>query len=195
MILTREFLQSEARRRDINNSSQSRILNESHKLYFSQKENYDLFLSHSYLDKALVLTLVDLFTKAGYYIYVDWIDDVQLDRRNVTASTANFIKTRIKQCKGLSYVSTSNIVSSKWCPWELGVADGLHDGKACILPILNQGNSYNGQEYLGLYPYIEYNRRNNSDYVYDFWVHDPKDRRKYIVLRNWLSGKQPFIHY
>ena len=120
MILTREFLQSEARRRDINNSSQSRILNESHKLFFSQKENYDLFLSHSYLDKALVLTLVDLFTKAGYYIYVDWIDDVQLDRRNVTASTANFIKTRIKQCKGLSYVSTSNIVSSKWCPWELG---------------------------------------------------------------------------
>ena len=43
MILTREFLQSEARRRDINNSSQSRILNESHKLFFSQKENYDLF--------------------------------------------------------------------------------------------------------------------------------------------------------
>lgn len=192
MILTREFLQSEARQRNISDYSQSRILNESRDLFYSQKK-YDLFLSHSYLDKALVLTLVDLFTKAGYYIYVDWIDDVQLDRSNVTASTANFIRTRIKQCKGLSYVSTNNIVSSKWCPWELGVADGLHNGKACILPILNQGNSYNGQEYLALYPYIEYERR-SRDHKYDFGVHDPKDNKKYVILSDWLLGKTPFIH-
>ena len=119
MILTREFLQSEAKQRNIYSSSQTRILNESYNLFSTKKANYDLFLSHSYLDKDLVLTLVQLFTNAGYYVYVDWIDDVQLDRNNVTVATAKFIKSRIKQCKGLSYISTSNIVSSKWCPWEL----------------------------------------------------------------------------
>ena len=194
MILTREFLQSEATQRDISSYSETRILNESHNLFSSKRTSYDLFLSHSYLDKKLVLTLVDLFTKAGYYIYVDWIEDIHLDRSNVTASTAKFIKTRIKQCKGLSYISTSNIVSSKCCPWELGVADGLHNGKACILPVINQGESYNGQEYLELYPYIEYAQR-SSDNVYDFWVYDPKDRNKYVILSDWLSGQQPFRHY
>ncbi len=194
MILTREFLQSEAKQRNIYSSSQTRILNESYNLFSAKKANYDLFLSHSYLDKDLVLTLVQLFTNAGYYVYVDWIDDVQLDRKNVTVATAKFIKSRIKQCKGLSYISTSNIVSSKWCPWELGIADGLHSGKACILPVLNQGDSYNGQEYLKLYPYIEYARR-SGDNIYDFWVYDPESRDKYIILSDWLLGKQPYRHY
>lgn len=194
MILTREFLQSEAKQRNIYTSSQTRILNESYNQFSAKKANYDLFLSHSYLDKDLVLTLVQLFTNAGYYVYVDWIDDVQLDRNNVTVATANFIKSRIKQCKGLSYISTSNIVSSKWCPWELGIADGLYSGKACILPVLNQGDSYNGQEYLKLYPYIEYARR-SGDNVYDFWVYDQKKSDEYIVLSDWLLGKQPYRHY
>ncbi|MFR1885821.1 MAG: TIR domain-containing protein [Blautia sp.] len=194
MILTREFLQSEAKQRNIYSSSQTRILNESYNLFSTKKANYDLFLSHSYLDKDLVLTLVQLFTNAGYYVYVDWIDDVQLDRNNVTVATAKFIKSRIKQCKGLSYISTSNIVSSKWCPWELGIADGLHSGKACILPVLNQGDSYNGQEYLKLYPYIEYARR-SGDNIYDFWVYDPESRDKYIILSDWLLGKQPYRHF
>ena len=194
MILTREFLQSEAKQRNIYSSSQTRILNESYNLFSTKKANYDLFLSHSYLDKDLVLTLVQLFTNAGYYVYVDWIDDVQLDRNNVKVATAKFIKSRIKQCKGLSYISTSNIVSSKWCPWELGIADGLHSGKACILPVLNQGDSYNGQEYLKLYPYIEYARR-SGDNIYDFWVYDPESRDKYIILSDWLLGKQPYRHF
>lgn len=38
MTLTREFLQSEARRRNINKYSQSRILNGSHKLFFLKKK-------------------------------------------------------------------------------------------------------------------------------------------------------------
>ena len=73
MILTREFLQSEATQRDISSYSETRILNESHNLFSSKRTSYDLFLSHSYLDKKLVLTLVDLFTKAGLRIFT-WIE-------------------------------------------------------------------------------------------------------------------------
>jgi len=45
-------------------------------------------LSHSSLDKIKVLALVDLFNKAGFSVYVDWIEDTQLDRNNVTVDTA-----------------------------------------------------------------------------------------------------------
>ena len=60
---------------------------------------------------------------------------------------------------------------------------------AAILPILNSGsNEYKGLEYLGIYPYIDYNASTNGKY--EFWVNDPKDRNKYTVLREWLeTGK------
>src|SRR5947209_3205334 len=51
-------------------------------------KSYDIFLSHSTNDAELVtgmkLTLEDL----GYTVYVDWIEDPNLDRSNVTKETA-----------------------------------------------------------------------------------------------------------
>lgn len=51
-----------------------------------------MFISHSFLDKRLILTLIDLFNNAGYSVYVDWINDKNLDRNNVSSKTANVIK-------------------------------------------------------------------------------------------------------
>ncbi len=41
-------------------------------------------------------------------------------------------------------------------PWELGFFDGHRPGHVAILPLVKAaGGSYTGQEYLGLYPYVE----------------------------------------
>ena len=170
MILTNEFLRRESIKRDISNASETRILNENY-MVFSKKESYDLFISHSFLDKKLILTLIDLFNNAGYSVYVDWIDDKNLDRNNVSPKTANVIKNRISNCKGLSYIATRNIVNSKWCPWELGLADGMLNGKSCILPVMEESSTFKGLEYLGLYPYIEYEKISGKS-TYEFWVID-----------------------
>ena len=46
---------------------------------------------------------------------------------------------------------------SKWCPWELGLFDGISNGKCCILPVIKEKKDfYKGQEYLGMYPYLSY---------------------------------------
>lgn len=45
----------------------------------------------------------------------------------------------MNNCTGLSYIAISNIVNSKWCPWELGYADGKKN-KAAILPITKEKN-------------------------------------------------------
>ena len=89
MILSKSYLSQQAERRNITEYGQQKeqIIYENTDLsmrYDSvQKRNireYDIFLSHSSLDKKLVLTLVNLFNEAGYSVYVDWIEDTQLDR-------------------------------------------------------------------------------------------------------------------
>lgn len=82
-----------------------------------------------------------------------------MDRSNVNANTANWLRSRMQSCNGLAYVSTTNISHSKWCPWELGYVDGNKNGRCAILPIVKtSGESFNGQEYLGLYPYIDWEK-------------------------------------
>ncbi len=157
---------------------------------FASLTTYDLFISHSFSDKELIVGLYHLFEESGYKVYIDWIDDTNLDRSNVNAETAMTIRKRIASSKGLAYISTQNITSSKWCPWELGVSDGIHN-RACILPVMN--NRFRGQEYLGIYPYLEFEQVCNSS-QYDFWICDPQDASIYVVLRDWLNGKQPYKH-
>lgn len=193
MILTKNFLKNEARRREILVESQNRILN-FNKVIYAENRGYDLFISHSYLDKELILTLVEIFNQANYSVYVDWINDSLLDRLNVTAKTAKVIKNRINESKGLAYIATSNITNSKWCPWELGIGDGLLQGRACILPILEEYSTiFKGQEYLGIYPYIEYAKVADSN-TYDFWVIDSEDTNRYNSLKNWLDGNELISH-
>lgn len=184
MILTKSFLENELKKKNkFNNFS---LLLENRK--FIVNKNYDLFISHSFMDKELVEVLYEKFEEAGYEVYIDWKESSLQDRENVSSETAKILRERINNCLGLSYIATGNIVNSKWCPWELGYADGKKN-RAAILPILNNGsNEYKGLEYLGIYPYIDYNTSTNGKY--EFWVNDPKDRNKYTVLREWLeTGK------
>lgn len=194
MILDQIYLQRMAQSSRMDSvAAHSQILNENRHIYFSN-QSYDLFLSHSYLDKTLVYTLVNLFNQAGYSIYVDWMVDHQLDRSMVSQDTAKALRHRMRTCHGLAYISTSNITNSKWCPWELGYMDGFKNGRCAILPILKTPTySFTGQEYLGLYPYIDYSPMQNTK-KYEFWVNDPKNKQMYISLRDWLSGKEPFLH-
>lgn len=195
MILTHDFLRSQPRYiyGSAFESVGNQILNENTRMY-QKGRNFDVFLSHSSLDRDEVLILIDLFNKCGYSVYVDWIFDKQLDRSNVTPQTAKTLRERMKQSRGLSYLATSNASQSKWCPWELGYFDGKSgNSRCCILPVLSSAAStYHGQEYLGLYPYLEYEQVINSD-KFDFWVQEQNSDR-YVSLRAWLLGHDPESH-
>lgn len=54
-----------------------------------------------------------------------------------------------------------------------------------------EGESFKGQEYLGLYPFIDYETRKGTQ-EYEFWVNDPENGN-YISLRKWLSGENHTI--
>lgn len=193
MILNKPYLESVARLFHADSVNvRFRVFDENAQI-FSEKKSYDLFLSHSYLDKSLVLTIVNLFNDAGYSVYVDWLVDFQLNRNEVTPETAKTLRERMNKCSGLAYISTTNITHSKWCPWELGYMDGNKNGRCAILPVLDRSaNEFSGQEYLGIYPYIDYEKTNSEKY--EFWVNDPVDRGKYVSLKQWLAGKEPYHH-
>ncbi|KUJ00522.1 TIR domain-containing protein [Vibrio sp. MEBiC08052] len=145
-------------------------------------EQFDIFLSHSYLDKDLVFAVKNYLEEHKLSVYVDWIDEQELDRSSVNAETAATLRKRMSQCQSLLFATSSNSTFSKWMPWECGYFDGIK-GKIAIFPIAQSDeNSFVGQEYLGLYPYI--------DVVADtIWINSV--RADYCSIKNWLNGVSP----
>jgi len=157
------------------------------------RSEFDVFLSHSYLDKELILGITDFLEKElGYSVYVDWKQDSQLSRENVTKETAEQLRIRILQSKSLFFATTEAAKESRWMPWELGYMDGKK-AKAAILPIAQRtelGETYKGREYLGLYPYVVPGR--NTDGKSMLWIHE--DAKVYVSFERWLEGIQPRQH-
>ena len=147
---------------------------------------YDIFLSHSFLDSAQILVIKNDIEELGFTVYVDWIEDSQLDRNNVNRNTALLIKMRMKKCKSLFFATTENYSQSKWMPWELGLFDGLKE-KVAILPVLQESfSSFKGSEYLELYPYVDKAIFNT------LYINEPGG--KFVQLSEWLKGKKPYKH-
>ncbi|MBI1912926.1 MAG: toll-Interleukin receptor [Deltaproteobacteria bacterium] len=161
---------------------------------FAADKQNDIFLSHSFKDSELIVGVKGILEDLGYSVYVDWIDDPQLDRSNVNRLTAHKLRERMQKSKSLFYVTTANATSSKWMPWECGYFDGVKE-KVAILPLRKEYSSsdvYEGQEYLGLYPYcimakvegkneqrlwIQYDKKHYTSF--DIWVDTPDS------LINW----------
>jgi hypothetical protein len=145
------------RRQQNYNATARSVINESvRRQAASPAQEYDVFLSHASEDAAIVLGIYEILTGRGLKVYVDWIDDAQLDRSNVTAETADLLRERMRSSKSMLFITTKNSAESKWMPWELGYFDGHRKGLVGILPVMNsEYDSFNGQEYLGLYPRVE----------------------------------------
>jgi hypothetical protein len=155
---------------------------------YKQIQSYDVFLSHSMEDAELILGIKSIIEDLGYSVYVDWINDTELDRNQVSKETAKKLKDRMNSSKSLFFVTTKNADNSRWMPWECGYFDGKKE-KVAIVPVKEKSftNEYVGQEYLGLYPYIIKHRAKNGNemlYVlynendsesYDDWVDSSND--------------------
>ncbi|WP_262684638.1 toll/interleukin-1 receptor domain-containing protein [Paenibacillus baimaensis] len=158
---------------------------------FSSTKNYDIFLSHSYSDAKIILGLKLELEEMGHSVYVDWIEDLQLDRSKVTKETAEQLRTRMKRCKCLFFATSDNSTESKWMPWELGYFDGIK-GKVGVIPITNttsQTDAFEGQEYLGIYNYITKGTVQGSNQM-ALWVHDSSN--VYVRFELWLNGSVPY---
>lgn len=151
---------------------------------------FDIFLSHSKLDEVEIRGLKLMLEDYGFSVYIDWIDDPQLDRTKVNKESASVLRDRMRSARSLLFVTSANSVQSKWTPWELGFKDGS-SGRAAILPVVSDEtdeDAYVGVEYLGLYPYLsEHKSKSGSNLLWINWTHT-----NYTDLGSWLDGKEPY---
>lgn len=123
---------------------------------FTSTTKYDVFLSHSYQDADVILGVKSIIESLGLTVYVDWIDDNDLDRSAVTVKTAEILRVRIRASSCLVYAHSENASDSDWMPWELGYFDGFKPMFVWILPlVVNYDSEFEGKEYLGLYPTVD----------------------------------------
>ncbi|MEO1151362.1 MAG: hypothetical protein AAFW83_10285 [Pseudomonadota bacterium] len=116
---------------------------------------YDIFLSHTASDAAEADIVRGQLIEANYSVYCDRFDDLNLDRTNVTADTANTLRNRMRSCKSMVYVATSRAPKSKWMPWELGYFDGVR-GSVLVYPVDDKAMKVaKNQQYLKLFTILE----------------------------------------
>lgn len=158
---------------------------------FDINKKYDIFLSHSFQD-AEVIHGLKLFIENIYSlsVYVDWIDDPELDRSKVSKYTANRLRSRMNNCKTMLVAHSESTPDSKWVPWEIGYFDS-RNGRIAVLPITKSSSyseEFEGQEYLGLYSYGV--RGGDKNQQTKIWIQD--NPNKYVDLADWIAGKEPF---
>lgn len=112
------------------------------------------FLSHSHKDAALALGLQELLNNQGWDVYVDWQDQTMPE--NPDGETATTIKAAIIRADWFLFLATQNSMASRWCPWEIGFADGkkAHE-RIAIIPTRDNSGHFHGNEYLNLYNKID----------------------------------------
>lgn len=137
-----------------------------------------VFLSHSHDDKDLVEPVRLLLANQGVVLYVDWRDPTM--PRMTSPHTARLLKERMNSADKFVMLGTNNSARSRWVPWELGVADQMKGlPRIAVFPIQPNQGSWEGHEYVGIYPRIE---RVTSGFV----VVEPGQSSSAVSLRDWL---------
>lgn len=177
-------------------STRSSIIYERQRLLTdSVKENktFDIFLSHSFLDREEVFGIYIELTNQGYEVYVDWIVDQQLDRNNVTKDSAELVRERMRSSKSLLLAMSTNAQMSKWIPWELGFVDG-HTKRCALFPVSRESSpvkSFKRTEYLLLYPYVK--RAAINTFSEELFITESANH--YVNLKDWSTrGTNPVFN-
>ena len=115
-----------------------------------------VFLSHKHDELEHLERVRCLLERLHTSVYVDWTDpEMQLltDRK-----TAEALKAKIKKYDKFIFIASDAAIDSEWCNWEIGYGDAqkYDSDKIAIFPIKQDNREWNGNEYLQLYPSIEY---------------------------------------
>lgn len=179
MILTKQFL----------NERVSKLTKEKGKNAAEKQQElneYDVFISYSRNDQEFALKVVKLLNTYGYKTYIDCIDSQLKKQKTINEDIAKRLVERMKKCKALLYLYSPSSSVSKWCQWEVGVFSGIKNFRCANLPIVDKkGEKYKNQEYLELYPHVEFGNNTNTNED-EFFVYE--DDKTCITLKRWMNG-------
>lgn len=111
------------------------------------KKKYDIFISHSYLDKDLVKNMKNTLNFLNLSCYYDWTSDQDFLKRNLISDyTKEVLKKRIEQSKALILILTHNVIAdgeitSEWIKMEIEHAKSVGK-KICCLNFTDLGHQF-----------------------------------------------------
>lgn len=120
------------------------------------KNQTTAFLSHSHKDRELAKGLQAYLSEHGWDLYIDWEDSSLPDSPD--EKTANSIKEQIGERDIFIFLATQNSQSSRWCPWEIGIAEVFKEKSRIIIVPTEGDNGWVGNEYLNLYRRIDHSK-------------------------------------
>ena len=148
----------------------------------------NLFLSHSHRDIAHLGAALGLLEGYGASVYVDVRDAIGGDPNQV----AERLRKAVVSCRRLVALVTEATSTSRWIPWEMGLADGAAGStQIALLPLRATGADalWAQQEYFDLYGRIEYVTLSGESAP--CWaVRDPTDK-KFWTLDQWMWRTTP----
>jgi hypothetical protein len=112
------------------------------------------FLSHSSADSTYAAGIQALLREAGCNVYI-YTQDPGL-AETPSKESAQRVQRVIVSCDLFLFLATPNSMRSRWCPWEIGYADGAKAWKSIyVIPTSDRSGSYHGSEYLQIYQKID----------------------------------------
>lgn len=154
------------------------------------------FLSHKHDDLKDLRGVMGQLEHLGAKVYIDSMDNKMPNE--TSGKTALRIKKVIKDCRKFILLATDKAIESYWCNWELGIGDTYkYIENIAILPMKEKDSSdqsYKGNEYLQIYPRIEYldgttRDSNNNIIPKGYYICRLKNEggRTITPLKKWLE--------
>jgi hypothetical protein len=113
-----------------------------------------VFLSHKHDQREEMEQAMALLRSQDVSVYVDWQDGNMPSK--TSGETATLLREKISTCQKFVLLATPEAIRSRWCNWELGVADVLKFPRhVVLLPIAKDDGTWPGSEYLQRYARIE----------------------------------------
>ncbi len=174
-------------------TSRAIILNEARvqTRHFSETNRLSIFLSHKHNELEYLERVRYVLESLNASVYVDWADPSM--KHPTDRKTAETLKRKIKQYDKFIFIASDAAIASKWCNWEIGYGDAhkYEKDKIALFPIKQDDREWKGNEYLRLYPSIEYfdgtttydTGRIISEGFYVYYHY----KKKITPLANWIS--------
>jgi hypothetical protein len=154
-----------------------------------------IFLSHKHDELKALEQTIKLIKSCGVDVFIDWLDDGM--PKKTCLKTAEKIKRKIRDSDKFILIGTEAAINSKWCNWELGIGDvnKLDTLDIAVLPIKDNFSDYSGNEYIELYPTIQYEDGNNNYFLKEK-LNDTNIDVYYLLTNNSLvQNKIPKGYY
>jgi hypothetical protein len=150
---------------------------------------FDILLSHSIKDAALLVGVKAIFEDLGFTVRLNWTIDEPIVRSEVMPEMAERIRRRMRLADSMLFVTEDHYPNAKWAAWELGYFEGVQDGRVAVLPLVQaQGARFDAREYFSLYPVVEH--LDGTPFI-----SRGDGSRSAMTMRSFLKGSRSFNTY